>query len=168
MLTFLADRFCASLIVWLLAGGLACVAAADTPASIAGYWKSIDDVTGQPDAEVKITEAKEQYVGTIVRDLITPATDKPLVCDKCTDDRKGKPIVGMEIIRYARYNPAADAWEGGQILDPDEGKVYRLTLKLLDSGKKLQVRGYYGPIYRTQIWEKLPSPYPYASAALNY
>ena len=164
MLTFLINRVNVSVATCLLAGGLASAFAADSPPTIAGYWKSIDDVTGQADAEVKIVEAKEQYVGVIVRDLVTAATDKPMICDKCNDDRKGKPVVGMEIIRYARYNPAADAWEGGQILDPDEGKIYRLKLKLLEGGKKLQVRGYYGQIYRTQIWEKLP----YASAEANY
>ena len=151
-------RLSAKLSVCLLSCGLASLAAADTLLSPVGLWKSFDDVTGLADAEVKIIDVNSQLTGTIVHDLITSPTDKPLVCEKCTDDRKGKPVVGMEIIRYARYNAEQDSWDGGQILDPDEGKIYRLRIKVLDSGKKLQVRGYSGLFYRTQIWERLPYP----------
>jgi hypothetical protein len=33
---------------------------------------------------------------------------------------------------------------GGEILDPENGKTYRATLKLVDGGRRLVVRGYIG------------------------
>ena len=73
------------------------------------------------------------------------------VCDKCSDERKDQPILGMTILRNVR---AADGgvWEGGDILDPNNGKTYRTRLKPVDGGKKLEMRGYIGPFYRTQTW----------------
>ena len=74
------------------------------------------------------------------------------MCDKCTDDRKGQPIIGMEILRHMRQN--GDEWSGGEILDPENGKTYRATMKLTEDGKKLIVRGYIGmPMFgRSQTW----------------
>jgi hypothetical protein len=45
-------------------------------------------------------------------------------------------------------------FEGGDILDPNNGKVYRVKLKLIDDGSKLDVRGYIGTpmLGRTQTW----------------
>ena len=75
-------------------------------------------------------------------------------CDRCTDDRRDQPIIGLEIIRGMKKAQGADYFEGGQILDPEEGKLYRLRLTPIDGGKKLQVRGYLGPFWRTQTWER--------------
>ena len=75
-------------------------------------------------------------------------------CDKCSDDRRGMPIIGLEIIRGMKKADGAEYYEGGQILDPEEGKLYRLRLTPIEGGKKLQVRGYLGPFWRTQVWER--------------
>ena len=120
-----------------------------------GLWKSFDDNTGLADAEVSITQTNGQLTGKLLRDLITPANEPPLRCDHCTDERKGQPVVGMEIIRRAVYLADKNLWGNGEILDPEIGKTYRVEIKLLDGGKKMQVRGYWGPMYRTQLWERL-------------
>jgi uncharacterized protein (DUF2147 family) len=124
-------------------------AAAATPE---GLWKSIDDDTGQARSWIRIRQAGGEYSGRIER--VLDADAKPGdVCEACTDDRRNQPIVGLEIIRHARASakdPAA--FEGGEILDPEDGKVYRLLLRLEDGGKRLLVRGYWGPFYRTQVW----------------
>ena len=73
------------------------------------------------------------------------------MCDKCTDERKDLPIVGLTIIRNAKKGEDG-SWEGGDVLDPNNGKVYKLRLKPLDGGKKLEVRGYIGPFFRNQQW----------------
>ena len=128
---------------------------ADGEISPVGLWKSFDDNTGLADAEVSITQTNSQLTGKLLRDLITPATEPALRCDKCTDERKGQPVVGMEIIRRVIYLPDKNLWGNGEILDPEIGKTYRVEIKLLDGGKKMQVRGFWGPMYRTQIWERL-------------
>jgi uncharacterized protein (DUF2147 family) len=114
-----------------------------------GLWKSIDDKTGKERSLVRISESGGTLSGRIEKRLDANAKpdDK---CDKCTDDRKDKPIQGLEIIRGAKAD--GEVWTGGQILDPEEGKLYRLRLKTEDGGKKLEVRGYLGPFYRNQHW----------------
>ena len=46
-------------------------------------------------------------------------------------------------------------WEGGTIVDPENGKVYKLRLTPQDGGKTLQVRGYIGPFFRNQLWQRV-------------
>jgi uncharacterized protein (DUF2147 family) len=121
----------------------------------AGTWQSIDDETGKPRAEISITELQGVITGRIVRSLVAANSAAIQLCDKCSDDRQGKPLIGMEIIRKLTRNPDTGDWEGGEILDPDKGKTYPLRVKIIDGGKKLQVRGYIGPFFRTQIWQRL-------------
>lgn len=118
-----------------------------------GLWRSIDDDTQQAKAEIRIkAEAGNALNGRIERSLIQ--SNEPN-CTKCTDDRKDKPKVGMEIIRGAKKTEGQMVWEGGKILDPENGKVYTLRMAPLEGGKQLQVRGYIGPFYRTQIWQRV-------------
>ncbi len=131
------------------------VASADIAPSPVGVWKSFDDNTGLADAEIRIAVSNGELTGKLLRDLITTADEPALRCDKCTDERKGQPVVGMEIIRHAVYIEGKGLWGNGEILDPEIGKTYRVEIKLIDGGKKMQVRGYWGPAFRTQIWEKL-------------
>jgi len=117
-----------------------------------GLWKSIDDKTKQEKSLVRITDSGGVLTGKIEK-LLDPAAKPDDVCDKCTDDRKDKPIVGMVIIRNAKLaNDDATIWTGGDITDPNNGKTYKLRLKPLDGGKSLEVRGYIGPYFRDQTW----------------
>lgn len=117
-----------------------------------GVWKTIDDETKKEKSLVRIKETNGVFTGTIEK-FLDPATKVDEVCDKCTDDRKGKPVLGMTIIRNIKANADDKGiWDGGDILDPNNGKVYRARLKPVDGGKKLEMRGYLGPFYRTQVW----------------
>ncbi len=71
------------------------------------------------------------------------------------DDRKGQPLDGLEIIRGARKADGKDVWEGGKILDPENGRDYTLRLTPQDGGKRLDVRGSFGPFGRTQTWVRV-------------
>lgn len=117
-----------------------------------GVWKTIDDETKKEKSLVRIKETNGVFTGTIEK-FLDPATKLDEVCDKCSDDRKGKPVLGMTIIRNIKANADDKGiWDGGDILDPNNGKVYRARLKPVDGGKKLEMRGYLGPFYRTQVW----------------
>lgn len=125
---------------------------AQTAASPVGLWKNIDDETKQPKALIRIVEANGLISGKIEK-ILTQKTDA--VCDKCTDARKDKPVLGMTIVEGIRRNAEqADLFDGGHILDPNNGKVYRSQLRLTEGGRKLEVRGYIGvPLFgRTQTW----------------
>ena len=119
-----------------------------------GTWRSIDDHTKEPKAQVVITEAAGVLTGRIDK-ILKKDSDPKAVCDKCTDDRKDKPVSGMEIIRGAKKAEGKDVWEGGRILDPEKGSDYALRLTPIDGGKKLEVRGSIGPFGRTQTWTRV-------------
>jgi uncharacterized protein (DUF2147 family) len=137
-----------------VAGLLAIHLAAFAQSSPVGTWKTVDDATRTEKSIVRITERDGELSGVIDKVLDPNAPPNP-VCDKCADDRKGRPLVGLEIIRHT-HQDADDPqlWTGGDILDPANGKTYRLRLKPVDGGKKLEVRGYIGTpmIGRTQTW----------------
>ena len=118
-----------------------------------GVWKTIDDKTKAERSQVRITEEGGVLTGRIEK-LLAPDAPKDRKCDKCTDDRKDKPMVGLEIIRGVKKGDSGDVWEGGTILDPEEGKTYKVRLTPVDGGKRLDVRGYIGMpmLGRTQTW----------------
>ncbi len=68
------------------------------------------------------------------RKLLRKDAKQDSVCDKCTDERKDKPVLGMNIIRGAKKSEGKDVWEGGKILDPDNGKEYTLRLTPIEGG----------------------------------
>lgn len=118
-----------------------------------GTWHTVDDNTGEPRGEILIIEKEGVLSGRVVKSLHSEPGDKK-TCDDCKDDRKGQAIIGMEIIRGVKRDTSVDnVWaNGGKILDPENGKEYTVKMVPQEGGKKLQVRGYIGPFYRTQIW----------------
>ncbi|MBA4213911.1 MAG: DUF2147 domain-containing protein [Polaromonas sp.] len=117
-----------------------------------GLWKTIDDDSKKEKSLVRIKETNGVFSGTIEK-FLDPATKPDSVCDKCTDDRKDKLVLGMTILRGLKVSDSdATVFEGGTIVDPNNGKLYRTRLKPVEDGKKLEMRGYIGPFYRTQVW----------------
>ncbi|SDH65831.1 hypothetical protein SAMN05421846_101454 [Chryseobacterium taeanense] len=119
-------------------------------AQIEGKWKTIDDETKQAKSIVEIYKKGDQYYGKVSQLLIKPANPN---CVDCKDDRKNKPILGMEIIRGLKKD--GDEFTGGTITDPKTGKTYKCTIK--KDGDNLNVRGYLGfsLLGRTQTWHKV-------------
>jgi uncharacterized protein (DUF2147 family) len=119
-----------------------------------GVWKTIDDGTKKEKSLIRITESGGVLTGRLEK-LLDPATPPDATCDKCTDERKDKPVLGMTLIRNVKQSDGDKAlWDGGDILDPNNGKVYKVRLKPIDGGAKLDVRGYIGMpmLGRTQTW----------------
>ena len=129
----------------------AAAGAALAQATPVGLWKTIDDETRTEKSLVRISDADGVLSGRIDK-LLDPSSKPDAVCEKCSDERKDKPVLGMTIIRNAKADGQNAQWEGGDILDPNNGKLYRLRLKPLDGGKRLEVRGYIGPFFRNQQW----------------
>lgn len=153
MLSKLLIRSCA--LVLLLPLLLSCrgfaqagPAALDSPV---GQWKTVDDTTGKVKSIVAIREENGKLFGTIEKVLDPDAPPNPL-CIRCEGDLKNRPLIGMQFLWGMAKD--GDQWSGGQILDPDNGKVYRCFLALEENGKKLKVRGYIGIalLGRTQYW----------------
>ena len=137
-----------TLAVLLLFPALA-LRAADSTATPAGRWRTVDDKTGKPKAIIVLYEEKGLLFGR-VETLVDP--DAVKICDKCGDERKGKAVTGMVVVR--RMKKDGDEYTGGDILDPKNGSVYRCKMRLVDQGRKLSVRGYVGLSLfgRSQTW----------------
>ena len=116
-----------------------------------GLWRNVDDKTGEAKAEVRIAESGGVLTGKIEKRLLKDAKPDD-VCIECSDDRKGARLLGLEIIRSAQKAEGKDVWEGGKILDPENGRNYSLRLSPVEGGKRLEVRGAIGPFGRTQTW----------------
>jgi uncharacterized protein (DUF2147 family) len=121
-----------------------------------GSWHSFDDKTGELKSLIQISESNGVLSGRIDK-LLRKEADQKAVCDKCTDDRKDKPMLGLEIIRGAKKAEGKDVWEGGNILDPENGTVYKLRMTPIEDGQKLEVRGFIGfaLLGRTQTWVRV-------------
>ena len=119
-----------------------------------GTWRSIDDKTGEPKAEIRITDSNGALLGRIEKSLRKEGMQRPS-CDECTDERKGKPMIGLDIVRGGKKAEGKDVWEGGKILDPENGREYTLRLTPVEGGRKLEVRGSIGPFGRTQTWVRV-------------
>jgi uncharacterized protein (DUF2147 family) len=136
-------------VVWIIAAavslvftGLVC--AQDSPV---GVWKTIDDDGETAKSYVRIQETDGVLSGNVVR-LLKSDPDK--VCENCPGEKKGQPILGMEILWGLKKEENGNTYSGGEILDPDNGKTYRC--KIWREGNTLKVRGYIAFLFRTQTW----------------
>ncbi len=133
---------------------LAAVGTSSAQMTPVGNWHNIDDKTKEVKSEIQISEAAGVLSGKVTK-LLRKEAKQDAVCDECTDDRKGKPLLGLEIIRGAKKADGKEVWEDGKILDPENGKNYSLKLTPVEGGKKLEVRGSIGPFGRTQTWVRV-------------
>lgn len=119
--------------------------------SIVGTWKTIDDESGKARSVVEIYEQEGRFYGKIIKLYRDEGEDPDPVCDECEDHRKGKKIIGMEIISDMKFNKKDNQYHKGEIMDPENGNIYDCKLWVDDEGK-LKVRGYLLFFYRTQTW----------------
>jgi len=120
--------------------------------SPAGLWETLDDATGKATSVVSIWEENGKLYGRIEKLLNSDPKDPDPRCDRCEGELKGKPLIGLRILWDLRKE--GDAWSGGKILDPDNGKVYKCTITVEQDGKKLKIRGFIGfsLLGRTEYW----------------
>ena len=132
---------------------LPALSSAATPPSPVGLWKTIDDKDGSAKSEIRITENAGLFTGKIEK-ILDPKARPGEKCIECTDDRKDQPMLGLEIIRGIRKADGKDVWEGGTIVEPSTGKIYKMKMLPIEGGAKLEMRGFIGfsLLGRTQTW----------------
>ena len=140
----------------LLGAGAASAADTGTPV---GTWRQVDDVTGKVKSIIQISESNGELQGKVMQLLNRSPEDiardgEHPKCVKCDGVRKDQPIEGMTIMWGVSKD--GDVWDGGKILDPKNGKVYKVKLTLEDGGQKLDVHGYIGfaLLGRSQTWQR--------------
>ncbi len=134
---------------------------------VEGYWKSIDEKTGKVTAEWRIYEKNGGLFGEIIR---VPDQDDTTLAVHCKGPYKNFPVPGdvskMTVINtpfiFGLRMKTPGQWEGGNIIDPGDGKMYqcKVTFRPAD-GKKfmtetLEMRGEIGlGIGRSQYWQRM-------------
>jgi len=138
--------------------GAGAVSAADMSTPV-GTWKQVDDVTGKVKSIIQISETNGELQGKVMQLLNRSPEDVARDgefprCAKCGGARKDQPIVGMTIMWGVGKD--GDVWDGGRILDPKNGRIYKVKLTLEDGGQKLDVHGYIGfaLLGRSQTWQR--------------
>ncbi len=126
------------------------VPAQDSQPSPVGRWKTVDDATGKVKGIIAIREENGKLFGTIEQ-LFDPPVPHP-TCYLCNGALKDHPLVGLQIL--SGFTQEGSQWSGGQILDPETGKIYRASLSLEAGGKKLRLHGYFliPMLGRTEHW----------------
>lgn len=121
-----------------------------------GLWQSVDKETGQPTGWFLIRNRDGLYEGLIVRMYLKPGERPDVVCDRCKDDRRDKPWLGLDIIRGMKRDGLS--YTDGTILDPRYGDIYKAMMTLTPDGQTLVVRGYLGIslLGQNQYWTRLP------------
>ena len=119
-----------------------------------GKWITIDDETNKKKSIVELYKVDGKLFGKIIYLFPREGREENPKCKKCTDDRKDQPLVGLQIVRSLKWD--GEEWEGGTIVDPENGKIYTVKMWLEEGNANLlNVRGYVGPIFRTQKWVRV-------------
>ena len=120
--------------------------------TVLGKWKTVDDETGEAKSIVEVYEKSGKVYGKVVE--ILRADHKKDICTKCEGADKNKPILGMIIINGLEKD--GTEYNGGTVLDPENGKKYKCYITL-ESPDKLKLRGFIGLsiMGRTQYWTRV-------------
>jgi len=129
-------------------------AKADEPTA-SGIWEKKTEA-GRPVVWVLILERGGTYEGVIAKRFLKSGDDAGAVCAKCMDDRRNEPLLGLTFIRGMKRNGLK--YEGGDILDPRDGKIYSANMAVNPDGQTLTLRGYMGIsiLGHDEVWNRLP------------
>jgi len=136
---------------------------------VEGYWLSIDDKTGKVTAGWHIYQENGVLFGKILS-----LADEPrgTIADACNESYRGFPVAGRVNTMQVAGTPwifglsrrAEGDWRGGNIIDPEDGRMYGCVITFRASGTSagrqrftedtLEMRGTIGPFGRSQYWRR--------------
>ena len=137
-------------ILAILFATLAFSAAAQDASSPIGKWKTLDDESGKP---MTITEVYRAKNGTLAAKIVENL-GLPPTCDECSGPNKGKPFVGMVTLWNLKEKDGG--WGDGNGYKPsDDRKFNAKSVKLIEGGNKLKIKGCVAFICRDATWVRV-------------
>ena len=119
-----------------------------------GTWETVSDVTGEVASTVRLWLKDGKLVGQIASLVRREGEDPNPLCEACPGDQKNQPVVGLEILSGLTQD--GSEWNGGLILDPENGKHYRCIIRVAEDNQTMEVRGFIGISFfgRSQLWHR--------------
>lgn len=140
-----------TLLLTAVLASLSFAVSAQHHATPVGKWKTLDDKTGKAMTISEIYEAKN---GTLAA-KITENLGMSATCEECSGQYKGKPYVGIVTLWNLKAN-ADGSWGGGNGYKPSEDRNFNAkSMKLIDGGKKLEIKGCVAFICKTATWVRV-------------
>ena len=119
-----------------------------------GTWATVSDSTGEVASTVRLWLEDGKLVGRIASLVREEGEDPYPLCKECLGDQKDQPVIGLEILSGLTQD--GSEWNGGLILDPENGKQYRCIIRIADDNQTMEVRGFIGISLfgRSQTWHR--------------